>query len=59
VLVERIIVGGVHVHAVDASSHIVATTSNLLPRSSIMVYRLLFKSSSLCMHYDLGVEDEF
>jgi hypothetical protein len=24
-----------------------------------MVYSLLYKSSSFCMHYDLGMEDEF
>jgi hypothetical protein len=30
-----------------------------LSHYSIMVYSLLYKSSSFCMHYDLGMEDEF
>jgi hypothetical protein len=54
---KRRIVGGVH--AVDASSHIVAIVSNLFPHCSIMVYSLLFKPPSICLLYDLGVEDEF
>jgi hypothetical protein len=57
--VERIIVGGVHAVNVNASSHTVSTTSKLLPHCSVMVYSLLFMPSSLCMPYDLGVEDEF
>jgi hypothetical protein len=53
---ERRIVCGMH--AVDVFT-LLLLLLQFLSHYSIMVYSLLYKPSSFCMHYDLGMEDEF